>query len=112
MEIAARVLTLRNDGGDVEVPVCMFAPEPGDRCWNCRFEIGWPDRSLKQHVAGEDAFQALELALKMIGALIYASEYHETGRLMWLEPGQGYGFPVTKSIRDLLIGQDREFDGP
>jgi hypothetical protein len=111
MLIATRVLTLRSDGGDVEVPISMFAPEPGDRCWICRFEIDWPGESLKQYAAGEDAIQALELALNIIGALIYTSEFHKSGRLMWLEPGQGYGFPVAKSIRDLLIGHDKEFDG-
>ena len=56
---------------------------------------------------GLDAVQALELALKMIGALIYASDHHASGRLMWLEPGKGYGFPVTSGIRDLVVGEDK-----
>jgi hypothetical protein len=32
-------------------------------------------------------------------------------RLRWGEPNQGYGFPVTKNARDLLVGYDKEFDG-
>jgi hypothetical protein len=53
--------------------------------------------------------QALELTLRIIGAQIYASDHHASGNLMWLAPGDGYGFPVTTGIRDLLIGNDKKF---
>ena len=43
----------------------------------------------------------------MIGTHIYCSEYHRSGDLSWGEPGQGYGFPVPHTIRDVLIGDDR-----
>lgn len=56
---------------------------------------------------GVDAVQALELALKIIGAQLYASDHHASGRLMWEAPGKGYGFPVPTSMRDLLIGDDK-----
>jgi hypothetical protein len=49
------------------------------------------------------------LAFQMIGADLYTSSYHKSGRLMFDEPGQGYGFPVPNSLRDLLIGHDREY---
>jgi hypothetical protein len=49
------------------------------------------------------------LALKTIGAQIYASDHHASGKLMWLEPGKGYGFPVTNNLRDLLVGDDKKF---
>jgi hypothetical protein len=52
--------------------------------------------------------QALELALRTIGAQIYASDHHASGKLMWLEPGKGYGFPVTSNLRDLLVGDDKD----
>ena len=58
---------------------------------------------------GVDAVQALELALRMIGAFIYGSDHHESGNLIWGAPGQGYGFPVPNTIRDLLIGEDKKF---
>lgn len=58
---------------------------------------------------GVDAVQAIDIALTMIGALIYARDQHAAGNLMWLTPGQGYGFPVAKEIRDVLVGEDREF---
>jgi hypothetical protein len=56
---------------------------------------------------GVDAVQALELALKMIGALIYTSDHHAAGNLMWEAQGKGYGFPVSRTIRDLLVGDDK-----
>lgn len=58
---------------------------------------------------GVDAVQAIDIALKMIGALIYANDHHAAGKLMWLTPGQGHCFPVAKEIRDVLVGEDREF---
>lgn len=107
MLIATRVLTLRRMNGDVEIPVRIYAPEQQDASWSCKFEVDWPDDMLTLDVGGVDAVQALELALKMIGAQIYASDHHASGKLMWLEPGKGYGFPVTKGIRDLLVGDDK-----
>ncbi len=58
---------------------------------------------------GSDAVQALLIALQMIGSEIYASAHHAAGRLVWLEPGHGYGFPVSNNVRDLLIGDDKTF---
>ena len=58
-----------------------------------------------------NAVQALVLAINSIGNDLYFSDYHKSGRLRWGEPNQGYGFPVTKNARDLLVGYDKEFDG-
>ena len=41
----------------------------------------------------------------MIGAEIYASEEHRSGRLVWSDGWKGYGFPVPGRIRDLLVQQ-------
>jgi hypothetical protein len=61
------------------------------------------------NVSGVDSVQSLLLAFQMIGADLYTSSYHKSGRLMFDEPGQGYGFPVPNSLRDLLIGDDRKY---
>ena len=58
---------------------------------------------------GVDTVQALELALKLIGAQIYSSDYHESGQLEWCEARKGYGFPVPNTIRDLLVGDDKKY---
>lgn len=109
MMIATRVLRLRQAANDIEIPIRIFAPEREAVDWSCRFEVDWPDGTLTMAAMGIDAVQALELALKMIGAQIYASDHHASGKLVWLEPGKGYGFPVTKGIRDLLVGDDKRY---
>jgi hypothetical protein len=107
MIIATRVLKLRNSFGEIDIPIRIFAPEQEGKSWFCKFEIDWPDGTLTMPAGGVDAVQALDLAQKMIGALIYGSDHHASGKLVWLEPGRGYGFPVTSNLRDLLVGDDR-----
>ena len=109
MVIATRVLKLRNPKGDIEIPIRIFAPERLEIDWGCRVEIDWPDEKLARMAVGGDGVQALDLALKLVGAQVYASDYHEAGKLEWLEPGQGYGFPVPNNMRDMLIGDDKRY---
>ena len=107
MIIATRLLKLRKGSNEIAVPIRIFAPEQHDIDWGCRFEIAWPDETTTMEAMGVDAVQALELAMKMVGALIYTSDHHASGNLVWFEPGKGYGFPVSSTIRDLLIGDDK-----
>ncbi len=51
------------------------------------------------------------MALRLIGAQIYASAHHASGKLMWLEPGKGYGFPVTNNFGFCLWGTTRHCSG-
>ncbi|MDO8981028.1 MAG: hypothetical protein Q7V17_17535 [Afipia sp.] len=102
--------TLRlTDEPATSIPVHVFTPVQEDTDWSCAFSIGWPDRVLERKTFGIDAIQSLELALRMVGTELYASEYHKAGRLMWLKPSAGYGFPVPNIIRDTLIGEDRDY---
>ena len=107
MLIATRVLKLRQPPRNIDLPVRIFAPQRQAVDWTCHFEIDWPDGVVAMDAGGIDSVQALELALKMIGALIYASDHHASGNLVWEAPGKGYGFPVSRNIRDLLVGDDR-----
>lgn len=109
MLIATRVLKLRRASGDIDIPVRIFAPVAEAASWSCKVEIDWPDGTWAGSVGGVDAVQALELALKMIGVQVYASDYHASGNLFWEQPGRGYGFPVTNNLRDLLVGDDKKF---
>ena len=107
--IATRSLFLRDNNRNVEIPIRIHAPERAKEDWICRFEIEWPEGRVERWGAGIDAIQSLLIALQMIGAEIYASPHHESGRLSWLTAGRGYGFPVPKNIRDLLVGDDKSF---
>jgi hypothetical protein len=108
MTILTRRLHDRDDPA-VEIPVHVFPPMQIDGSWWCRFTIGWPAGECARAAGGCDAIQALDLALRMIGTQLYTSDLHGQGRLMWLQPGTGYGFPVPQGIRDLLIGDDALF---
>jgi hypothetical protein len=109
MIIASRSLKLRRDEIETDVAVRIFAPQPDQEHWSCRYEIDWPEGTRKFAAEGHDSVQALILALKMVGTEIYISDYHKSGNLSWDVPGQGYGFPVAQNIRDLLEGDDAKY---
>jgi hypothetical protein len=111
MLIARRVLALRSVGRIIDVPIEIFLPEQvSGGMWRCRYAVQWPDATWSHAAQGVDGVQALSLALEMIGAVLYASDYHKSGNLYFEVPGKGYGFPVAKSLRDLLVGDDAMFD--
>jgi len=110
MMIASRILTLRDGDKNIDVPISIFAPvreKPG--VWACRYTVGWPGERRSVAAYGFDSAQALVIALGMIGAEIYASSYHKSGNLCWEKPGNGYGFPVAPTLRDLLQGDDANY---
>lgn len=107
MLIASRLLKLRGSHAPIDILIRIFLPESREKdARSCRFEIDWPDGQRSVAAWGVDAVQAMLLAMQMIGAEIYTSDYHTSGKLIWRDPAQGYGFPVPPSIRDLLIGED------
>jgi hypothetical protein len=105
--IATRLLKLREANGEVEIPIRIHTPEreqPG--VWGCRYDVGLRGSVLRR-LGG--SIQAILVALLMIGAEIYSSDYHKSGHLFWREPGKGYGFPVVPTLRDLLQGDDAKY---
>lgn len=112
MIIAVRILKVQQGPAIIPVPISIQAPvEDPLRGWRCAYEIGWPDKPRYSAGYGIDAVQALHLTLQKIGIELYTSEAHEEGRLWFDRPGSGYGFPVPKNVRDLLIGDDARFEG-
>ena len=106
MIIAERLMKLRTSTGETIVPVKIHQPLPSKRAWTCSFEIGWPEGMDVSHAMGDDAVQALRLAMEKIAVQLYASRYHKAGMLFWSQGG-GYGFPLPAVARDLAIGDDR-----
>jgi hypothetical protein len=111
MTYAKRELAVVDKNGRHSVTVTVFAPEPGERGWACRYEIEWPGRPRSGAGYGIDGMQALTIALQIIGTELYTSDYHKAGTLVFDRPGNGYGFPVPKPLRDALVGEDAIFDG-
>jgi hypothetical protein len=108
MILAVRRLKLLGDNGQSEVPVSLFASEESAGVWSCRYQIGWPESTRENLAYGVDAIQAMILALQKVGIELYTSDAHKSGRLVWHNPGEGYGFPVSQNVRDLLVGDDTE----
>jgi hypothetical protein len=110
MLIASRVLTLLDRSDQIHIPIRIFAPKKSQNgSWFCRYEIDWPGEQHKMEIGGFDSAQALVLALQAIGAEIYSSSYHKSGKLYLDKPGGGYGFPVVPTYRDFLQGDDAKY---
>lgn len=109
MIFATRSLKITGGEKDADVLINIYAPERARVDWVCRYEISWPEGMAERQAAGIDAVQAVIHALQMIGAELYTSTQHKAGRLEWLAPGRGYGFPVANNIHDLLVGDDKKF---
>lgn len=107
MVIATRQLVLHLATGDLPIPVHLHAPTEGDRCWECRFEIAWPEGTRAAVVRGLDGVQALYLAMQRVAAELYGSRHHASGALTWGKFGDGYGFPMAKPGYPDLVGEDR-----
>ena len=107
MIIATRTLMLRQGAEDQPVPVNIHAPVEADRCWECHFAIGWPVEPKSGVARGFDGPQALILAMQRIAVELYGSPHHAAGALRWGDAGAGYGFPMPKSGRGDLVGEDR-----
>lgn len=109
--IGSRVLKLKLPTGEQDVTITIDDPVGAGTIWSCQYQITWPAAPRRYTAHGVDALQAVHLAQQMVGAELYSSDFHARGQLQWQKPGDGYGFPVPRNIRDLLIGADRTFDG-
>jgi hypothetical protein len=111
MLIGTRTLFVDSPQGEQAVLVSLFQPQPSDGRWECLYEIGWPEGPQAGRMQGKDAIAALHLTLMHIGLELYGSPQHRERRLRWSRDVEGYGFPVPKGARDLLIGADAEYYG-
>jgi hypothetical protein len=100
--IATRELDL---GAKSRVSIVIGKPEAfsDGTGYYCPFRIVGMGDGLVRHAGGEDSVQALELALKKIGATLYSSSEARSGLLTWAcaNVAGDLGFPVPDSIRDL-----------
>jgi hypothetical protein len=106
-----RILTATINGRDIPVSIVIGAPIAEGSEWKCPYSIAWPDKTVQRFARGVDGPQAAYLAQEMIGAAIYASDLHKKQQLRWKRPEEGYGFPVPRGMRDLLVGEDKRFEG-
>lgn len=108
MIILSHTLFLRNGAGEKQIPIHIHMPVLVDLAWTCEYEIGWPEGQRNSAAFGIDALQAMLMTLQKIGTEIYTSTYHKAGQLRAYREVKGYGFPVPRTMRDLLLGIDAE----
>jgi hypothetical protein len=106
MLIITHRVMLKIASGEIAIDIRLYMPARQGADWGCLYEIDWPEGTKSKVARGFDALQALMIAVQMIGADLYTSTYHASGRLRALGGEEGYGFPVPKPIRHLLVGQD------
>lgn len=111
MIVARRTMHIKTPSGQTDVEIRLFQPEPDDHVYVCRYEIDWPEGTIRSRAQGNDMIEALHYALQKLGAEMYMSRYHDEGSLSWMPGWVGYNFPIPKNGRDLLIGDDQRFFG-
>ena len=93
--IAERRLTLVSDDGvarDLVVRIGKSERTPGREEFSCECQIVGLDDGQVQRIYGLDAFQAIQLVLNFISALLHHYRREAKGRIYWLEPGDDMGF--------------------
>lgn len=111
MLIAERILTAQLPDGAKQIPISIYAPRFADGMHICEYVIEWPEGEQRSFGAGVDMVQALHSALlknrdRPLFQCLSQKRYLVLGKA-W----RGYGFPVPKNARELLVGYDKIFDG-
>jgi hypothetical protein len=89
--VVERVLEFFGDAGVERGVVQVFSPEPDDRAWRCAYRIAWPGYERTSRVLGEDAWQALQLAMKIVPSMISSTDDFKNGRVgLWGGPFKSY----------------------
>ncbi|MDB5649259.1 MAG: hypothetical protein JWL62_779 [Hyphomicrobiales bacterium] len=109
MIIAERRLSLKDAFSTKDIKITLIAPVLEGASWFCSFSIAWPEGERILKVGGADSMQALVCALQLLGAELYASNYHKDGRLFFEENARGYGIPVPPNFRPDLVGDDAKY---
>ena len=93
MDVIARRSFQLLDQQITEILLSIERPVADGPDFKCRYEINWPGNTRRGHAMGVDEVQALQLALRNAGADISHSTYAKDKKLVWLEPGKGFGLP-------------------
>lgn len=90
--IALRILEVEG-GPNFQIRLGRPKLAPEGNCWFCHYEIADPLTKRKGRSGGEDAMQALVLALNMLAVDVEVSEENGLGRLSCLG-SKDFGLPV------------------
>ncbi len=97
--VATRTLTLlRDDGPPSEILVLLGKPQqlPDFTDYYCPYQIKGIGSEKVHYMCGIDAFQAMELAIRSLGAELDLMRKQLEGKLRWeCDEKGGLGFPVS-----------------
>jgi hypothetical protein len=106
--IVQRVLDYRGASGDALVEVYEPAPTPGHNDWRCEFRLSWPNYERFGHAIGIDAWQALQLAMRVVPSYVYASPDFKAGRVgLWGEHQSSYE-EVCEAFGEKPVGEAKQ----
>jgi len=89
--VARRELGIRDSREKVIVELARpYARPTGE--FGCPYRIAFGETVIQQEIFGVDAFQALQLSLKMMSVHLHYAEDLPLGKMYWLEPDQDIGF--------------------
>ena len=116
MLIATRELTAVDKSGERKpVLLRIEMPVEQDGSWDCWYEIVWPEddepaRTRRFHAGGEDAMQALQPAMMLLGIDVHTDRFNRDHKLLW-NGADGCGLIVPASLRDRLRGDVATYYG-
>lgn len=87
-----------------KITVVIGKPEmfPDGVNFYCPYQIVGIGNERVRYSGGVDAVQALQLAMKMIGAELYTSQEAQSKQLSWVDDTGNLGFPVPDVLQDLV----------
>jgi hypothetical protein len=91
--VARRELDIRDSTQKVVVELARPYARPSGE-FGCPYRIVCGPIVIQQEIFGVDAFQALQLALKMMSVHLHYAEELPLGKMYWLEPDLDIGFPA------------------
>jgi len=89
--VARRELAVERSRNKVVVEIGK--PYADDSCHTCQIRMSFGKKIVQQEVHGVDAFQSLELALKLIPTFLRHHSTLPLGRMYAFEKGDDMGFP-------------------
>ena len=82
--VVERELDFLGENGRAPAFARILTPMDEGTNWSCAFELDWPGHTHRVAIAGEDAWQALHLAMHVVPSAIFATEDFKAGRIgLW-----------------------------
>ncbi len=93
--LAERVYRLSGSEEDLRLTIRIGIPRrTSDGQYECAAELQEPDRTTLRHMGGEDAIQAIQLAMVVLGVEMKHINEQIGGGLCWHEAGDDLGLPT------------------